>query len=195
MDVLVLKACVTLPLCARAIAVPFMAGALLLAPLNCLAAPAPPLEYAVKAAYLSKFALFVEWPETAFETPTSALNLCVAGIDPFGATLDSLIDGERIGARPIAVRRIPVAMRNSGCHILYLGGSEDQPVTEGLTAVAGDSVLTVTDASMAATAGILNFVIANGRVRFNVDEQAASMNRITISSHLLGLALAVRPRT
>ena len=182
-------------LCTRAIAAPFVAGALLLAPLTSSAAPAPPLEYAVKAAYLSKFALFVEWPAAAFETPISPLNLCVAGIDPFGATLDSLIDGERIGARPLAVRRIPVAMRNSGCHILYLGGSEEQSVTEGLTAVAGDSVLTVTDASIAATAGILNFVIVNGRVRFNVDERAASMNRITISSHLLSLALAVRPRT
>lgn len=190
-----MKTFATLPLCARAIAIPFMAGALLLAPLTSVAAPAPPVEFAVKAAYLSKFALFVEWPGTAFETPTSPLNLCVAGIDPFGATLDSLVDGERIGTRPVAVRRIPIAMRNSGCHILYIGGSEEQSVAEGLAAVAGDGVLTVTDATMAATAGILNFVIANGRVRFNVDEQAASMNRITISSHLLGLALAVRPRT
>jgi hypothetical protein len=195
MDVLTMKGRAASSLCVRAIAVPFMAGALVLAPLTSAAAPAPPVEYAVKAAYLSKFALFVVWPDAAFETPTSPLNLCVAGNDPFGSTLDSLVDGERIGARPIMVRRMTVVMRNSGCHILYLGGSEEQSVSEGLATVAGDGVLTVTDASMAATAGILDFVIANGRVRFNVDEQAASMNRITISSHLLGLALSVRPRT
>jgi YfiR/HmsC-like len=194
MDVLTMKVRAVSPLRGWAIAIPFMAGALLLAPLTCAAAPAPPIEFAVKAAYLSKFALFVEWPQAAFESPTSPVNLCVAGRDPFGATLDSLVDGQRIGARAIAVRRMAFAMRNSGCHILYVGGSQEQSVAEGLEAVAGDGVLTVTDASMPATAGILDFVIANGRVRFNVDEQAASMNRISISSHLLGLALSVKPR-
>jgi hypothetical protein len=170
-----------------------MVGALLGIPQGTAAAPAP--DYAVKAAYLAKFALFVEWPETAFASPTSPVNLCIAGADPFGNTIDRLADGERIGGRPLVLRRMPIAMRSSGCHILYIGGSPSQSVAQGIEIVAGDGVLTVTDASMTQNAGILDFVISSGRVRFNVDEQAASMNRITISSHLLGLALSIKPRT
>jgi uncharacterized protein DUF4154 len=177
----------------RVIAATLILGALLSLPRGTAAAPAP--DYAVKAAYLAKFALFVEWPEAAFDSATSPVNLCIAGTDPFGNTLDRLADGERIGARPLVLKRMPAAVRNSGCHILYIGGSPAQSVAEGLELVAGDGVLTVTDASMNQNPGILDFVISNGRVRFNVDEQAASMNRITISSHLLGLALSVKPRT
>ena len=76
------------------IAAMLMMGTLLALPHDVIAAPAP--DYAVKAAYLAKFALFVEWPEAAFDSSTSPVNLCVAGTDPFGTTLDRLVEGERI---------------------------------------------------------------------------------------------------
>ncbi len=59
-----------------------MAGGLALA-------ESPPLERAVKAAYLAKFAPFVVWPEAAFAAPKAPLVLCVQGDDPFDGMLDS----------------------------------------------------------------------------------------------------------
>jgi hypothetical protein len=46
------------------------------------AAMAEPLEYAVKAAYLVKFPNYVEWPVTAFASPTAPLVLCIVGDGP-----------------------------------------------------------------------------------------------------------------
>jgi hypothetical protein len=37
-------------------------------------------------------------------------------------------------------------------------------------------------------------VLKDNRVRFNIDEQAAAQNGITISAHLLGLALTVKAK-
>ena len=54
-----------------------------------------PLEYAVKAAYLYKFAPFVEWPAAAFASPSSPFQLCILGRDPFGAQLDHDVAGQR----------------------------------------------------------------------------------------------------
>ena len=62
-------------------------------------------EYAVKAAYLYKFAAFVEWPKSSFSQPDSPLNVCIVGFDPFGAYLDRAIAGQRIGERPVVARR------------------------------------------------------------------------------------------
>ena len=54
------------------------------------AAAAEPLEYAVKAAYLTKFGIYVEWPGLA---PGAPLNLCIAGADPFGKALALFVTG------------------------------------------------------------------------------------------------------
>jgi hypothetical protein len=151
-------------------------------------------EYAVKAAFLSKFGAYVDWPSSAFESPTSPINLCIAGDDPFGATLDKVAAEQRVGARPIVVRRLKTVTRNAGCQILYIGGSESQTVAQALDAVRGSGVLTVTDAAKGDAAGIIQLVISDNRVRFNIDEESASADGLSISSKLLGLALSVKSR-
>jgi hypothetical protein len=157
------------------------------------AAENEPLEYAVKAAYLSKFGLYVEWPNTVFPAPSSALNLCVVGEDPFGATLDKAVADQRVGGRTIVVRRSKTVARDSGCHILYIGGSDRRHIRQVIETVQDSGVLIVSDVASPAPAGaIINFVVKDNRVRFDIDEEAAAQNRLTISSKLLSLALNVR---
>ena len=52
------------------------------------AAQTPSLESAVKAAYLTKFIPFIQWPDTAFASPAAPVTICVLGDDPFGPSLD-----------------------------------------------------------------------------------------------------------
>ena len=169
------------------------AGVALLAP---CAFASVPVEYAVKAAYLTKFGIFVEWPDSVFESPVSPIVLCIAGADPFDGTLDRIVQDQRIGNRKIVVKRMKSVARDSGCEILYAGGSDEQTVDQALDTVSGASVLTVTDSAPDShTHGIVEFVVQNNRVRFNIDDEAARRNGITISSHLLSLALNVRSRS
>lgn len=141
------------------------------------------LEWAVKATYLYKLASFVDWPESAFDSPTSAIAICVVGDDPFGGTLDQAVAGQTVGGRPIAVRRLDAIGPQSGCHVAYSAQG-------GLSAVRGSPVLTVTDRS--SNGGIVNFVLSENRVRFEINSQAAAQNGLTISSKVLNLA---RPRS
>jgi hypothetical protein len=153
------------------------------------------LEYAVKAAFLYKFGSFVEWPPAAFASPASPFQLCIVGEDPFGATLDKAIGGQQVAHRPIEVRRLKTVRPDSGCHIVYLAASEAQRLAQTIEALRGSSVLTVTDSrSPGMSAGIVNFVIKDDRVRFDIDDEAAAQNRLAISSKLLGVALSVKPR-
>jgi hypothetical protein len=152
-----------------------------------------PLEIAIKATYLYKFGPFVEWPATSFDSPTSPLNLCVVGTDPFGAVLDQAAQGQRLAAHPIVVRRL--AAPSTRCHIAYIEGT-DAFVAETLEALRGSAVLTVTDRPRgAATRGIINFVVEANHVRFDIDESAASRSGLNVSSKLLTLARAVRTRS
>lgn len=158
------------------------------------AAEADSLEYAVKATYLYKFAGYVEWPPKSFAAPDSPINLCIAGDDPFGAAIDTAVQGQRVGGRPVSVRRLKTVGRDTGCQILFIAGSDPQRA-QMINAVRGTGVLTVTEGADAGSAtGIINFVIRDNRVRFDIDQEAAARNGLSISSKLLSLALNLRAR-
>jgi hypothetical protein len=167
----------------------------LLAGLLALAAPAraevSDLELAVKATYLYKLAPFVSWPAGVFATPDDPLVICIQGQDPFGPLVDHATAGQRVGARPIVVRRVARLERGSGCQIAYVAGSPAQPAGEALEAVDGAPVLTVTDAARGPAKGIVHLVLNGGKVRFSVNAARAEAGGMAISSKLLALAVEV----
>jgi len=151
------------------------------------------LEYAVKAAFLYKFFAFVDWPAGSLGPPGQPVNLCVVGDDPFGGALDRAGAGRSFDSRPIHVRRYRTASSGMECHVLYTRGSSAQSAAEVARVMADAPVLTVTDSDNPdEMAGILQFALENGRVRFRVDLRAASDSGLTLSSKLLAIALAVR---
>lgn len=154
------------------------------------------MEYGVKAAFLTKFGSYVEWPATAFISPASSLHVCVlGGDDPFVATLEKIAGTEHINGRSVVVRRLKTVERDTGCHILYIGGTEAQRGAQVIESLRGTNVLTVTDAGGSRQgAGIIDFVIVNNRVRFDIDDEAAAQNGLVISSKLMSLALNVKRR-
>ena len=102
------------------------------------------------------------------------------------------MNGQNVAGHPIVVRRLARVTGNPGCSVMYVTGSAAQSVADALAAVRGMPVLTVTDgASDPAAEGIINFVIADDRVRFDIDNTAAVADGLTISSKLLSLAVHV----
>ncbi len=151
-------------------------------------------EFTVKAAYISKFGGFIRWPDSAFTSDTSPITICVIGDSPVGNALAKAVT-RPIGNRPVAVRSIKAFSSESGCHILYAGDSNVERVSQTLKAARGAGVLTVTDlADGDGAAPVINFVMKENHVRFEIDERAAFENGLTISSQLLGLAVSVKNR-
>lgn len=143
-------------------------------------------ETAVKATYLYKFVPFVTWPPSE---PGSPIHICVIGHDPFGAELDRAIAGQSYASRSFRVVRLAHLDRQSQCDIAHIDGSPDA-VAANLAAIKGRPVLTVTNDKR--PAGVIDFTVHQGRVRFRVDLTAARSNGLQVSSKLLELALAVR---
>ena len=147
------------------------------------------LEYAVKANYLVRFAAFVEWPPRAFANAQAPVVICVAGHDPFGATLARAARGQTAYGRPLTVRRPATREAMAGCHILYAGAGAETLVS---TTMDQAGLLLVTDSAVAPERGMIHFALSDARVRFHIDQQAATRSGLVISSRLLNLALSVR---
>lgn len=155
---------------------------------------AQPSELAVKAAFLPKFARYIELPAAARPAPGQPLTLCVAGRDPFGRLLDRAVAGENGNGQVIALRRIAAMERPDGCHLVFVQGSSELHTAQQLQAMRAHSLLTVTDFRGGRARGMVHFVMVSGRVRFQVDEAEAARRGIAISSRLLALAVDVRQR-
>lgn len=147
------------------------------------------LEYSVKANYLVRFAAFVEWPPRAFSSARAPVVICVAGRDPFGATLDRAARAQTAWGRNLTVRRPSTAGAVAGCHILYVGSGAGALIPQ---AAQRAGVLLVTDSATPTERGMIHFVVAENRVRFHIDQQSATRGGLAISSRLLNLALTVR---
>jgi hypothetical protein len=79
------------------------------------------------------------------------------------------------------------------CHLLYISGGDAAAAQRAEAALAAEPTLTVTDSIVDASAkGMINFVIADNRVRFEIDDAAAKRTGLQISSKLLSLAVAVK---
>jgi hypothetical protein len=151
------------------------------------------LARAIKAAFLDKFPLYVTWPAQAFAAPADRFTLCIVGDEPFAALVERATAGQSVARHAIAVLRLRTVSAADHCAIIYIATREPRLVQQQLTAVAGRPVLTVTDGMQGAAEGMINFVIAADRVRFEIDNAAAVRSGLSVSSKLLSLAVAVRP--
>jgi len=150
-------------------------------------------EYQVKAAFLYNFAKFVEWPPGTFSSPSDPIGICIAGMNPFGSTLDTMVQGKKMGERVFAVRRIPDTQQAKECQILFIGGTEWKRLRSLLDALKGAAILTVGETDdFTAAGGMIAFQLAGPRVRIQIDLETAEHSRLKISSKLLSLAQIVK---
>jgi hypothetical protein len=152
----------------------------------------PPDEYEVKVAFIYNFAKFVEWPPKTFEGSSSPIVIGIVGRDPFNSTIDAAVKGRHVNGRPFAVKRLKWGSEMKNCHILFVSSSEKDKVKELPDLLKGAPVLTVGETTgFAKCGGIINFVMENDSVRFEINVETAKRAHLTISSRLLSLAKIV----
>jgi hypothetical protein len=171
-----------------------MAGAALALMLAASPSSAQPSERAVKAAFIPKFARYVDWPAAVRPAERDPIQLCVIGLDPYGPLLDRAAAREAIEGRAVAVRRLVTAEGAAACHLAFVRGASPQETGRLLVALRGRPILTITDSRAGPARGMIHFTTVGGRVRFFIDDALAAERGLSISSRLLALALGVRQR-
>jgi hypothetical protein len=148
------------------------------------------MEYQTKAAFLFNFAKFVNWPPHKFTQPDSPLIIGVIGSDPFGGLLEEQVQDQRINDRTVVVRHIQSIEELRKCHIVFVCRSEAERLGPILSVVRGDNVLTVGETDQfISRGGMINFVMVDGAVHFQINNNAARHAGLKISSKLSSLAL------
>lgn len=153
---------------------------------------AQPGALGIKAAYLYKFGGFIEWPEGAFAAPGAPLVIGVLGAEALAGELEQAVAGRKVQERPVAVRRLRPGERIEGVHVLFVGAAQDARLAEVAAGLRGRPVLVVSESESATGRGsMINFVVADNRVRFDVALAGAEAGHLKISARLLSVARRV----
>jgi hypothetical protein len=149
-----------------------------------------PTEYQIKAAFLFNFAKFVEWPPATFAGATSPIVIGILGENPFHNDLARMVQNKTVDGHPLEIKELRSPAEATNCHILFISASEKNRLAKILNGLKETSVLTVSEMDhFTESGGMINFVLEEKKIRFQINNDEATRAGLKISSKLMSLAL------
>jgi hypothetical protein len=148
-------------------------------------------EEEVKAAFIFRFVGYVRWPEDSLP---ARFTIAVLGADEVAENLQALLAGRQLLNRPVQVRRIENLHDAADAQVLFVGGAERREQRRLAALAPGRGTLVITESAHGMPAGsMINLLVVDQRVRFQISQDAAQAAALKISSDLLALAVRGDP--
>ncbi len=155
--------------------------------------PEPVREYQIKASFLHKFLLFVEWPEKRTEQSEETISIGILGDDPFGNSFEP-VEGQKINGKTLIIKRFnnntPDEQLRS-CHLLFIRASFKN-INDVLKSLKDSPVLTVGESQgFLSSGGMIHLFTKQNRIVFGINKSKAERVGIKFRSKLLRVAVRV----
>ncbi len=151
-------------------------------------------EYQIKASFLYKFLLFVEWPEKVPEHTEDTIVIGILGKDPFGDTFVP-VEGQTIKGKTLRIKRFKDDTSHEllkKCHLLFISSSFEENMNNVLESLKDHPVLTVCESSaFLPSGGMIHIFSKQNRVVFEINKAVAERAGIKFRSKLLRIAVRV----
>ena len=161
-------------------------------------------EYQLKAAFLYNFIKFVDWPEKAADS--NQVTIGIISKEPLVNLFEPLKD-KKVKNKNVLIKQLPsfeeiqkLGGQNKKaadeqiesikkCHLLLICSSETVYIKDILGQLKDTNILTVGETeNFLKEGGIINFVVEDKKVRFEINLDASDKAKLKISSQLLQLA-------
>ena len=150
-------------------------------------------EFEIESAMLYNFTKFVEWPDKALGVAGVSVVVGVLGEDALVPVLEAALRNKTLYGHPIAVRRLDSSADAKTCTVLFVGSSDRKEIARIVQSVRHSPVLTIgQNAQFSRLGGVIAFTREDGRIRFEINLDAADRAGLQVSSKLLRLAAVWR---
>jgi hypothetical protein len=155
------------------------------------------LEYKVKAAFLFNFLKFVEWPPPQTTDTSTPITIAVLGEDKFGTAFDE-ITSRKIKDRSIVIKRFvdfnteETKAQLPLCQLVFISANQQKHIKDIIGLLQKKPVLVVGEtAGFLEAGGMVNFIMQEGKVCFEVNQDTAAISELKMASQLMRLAKRV----
>ncbi|MCS6821573.1 MAG: YfiR family protein [Microscillaceae bacterium] len=144
-------------------------------------------DYKFHKIFIANFIKYIKWPES-YQTGDFVIG--VLGESPIIAELQDLAKTKTAGNQKIIVKKFPATNKITTCHMIFIPNAESDKLNEVKRILDGKSTLIMTEkANMCQQGSIANFILQNGRWRFELNKAAADKAKLNISVNLTKVAI------
>jgi YfiR/HmsC-like len=145
--------------------------------------------YEIHAAMLYNFMKYIQWPT---ESAGGEFVLGILGEDDVFNTMKTRYEGKPKGAKKYVVRRLSSAAEAANCDVVYVGRSKNRDFENVKTAIAGKSILTITDsANLGQKGSCINFKVIDSKLKFEMNNASLNGASLKVSSQLTSMAIMI----
>ena len=136
----------------------------------------------LKAAFIYKFALYIEWPKK-----TEPFTIAVLKNQELYKSMKDAFEGKSIGERKVIVNHIETIEKSTKFDILHIN---DISATPGLMLdkLPKSGLLIITHSKSIHPEAIINFYQDEANLKFEINADRAISNNLKINSRLLNLS-------
>lgn len=139
-----------------------------------------------QALYIYNFTTLVDWPK---EFKTGNFKIGVFGETNLYNDLSDKYTNKLVGSQAIKVIKYSKTSEIDDCHILFIAKEKSDNVAELARKYKSKSTLIITEKEkMLKEGAIINFIVKNNKVAYEVSKGNAAKHKLTLGSQLLNLA-------
>jgi hypothetical protein len=106
--------------------------------------------------------------------------------------LKNAISTKTIGNQKVFVKDCQVLQETSGCHVVFVAENKSQFVRDIIKKLSSESTLLITEKSgLAKNGGGISFMLADGKMNFEINKESIERKGMKIASTLSNLGTVV----
>jgi len=145
--------------------------------------------YKMHTVFIFSFTRYIQWP-TAYNG--AEFEIIVLGDSPIVEELKAMAQAKKVGDRNIKVTRINSPEEIRKCNILFVPAAQSSQINDVLTKVTTQSILVVTEEpGLGAKGSNVNFITRDGKLAFELNQDAATRQGLKVSNELSRLAILI----
>jgi hypothetical protein len=151
-------------------------------------------EYEIKAAFIYRLTQFMEWPTNRFSSSSEPITLGIAGTDPFGNTIDTVLKNQKVGERDIHIKRLEssITAAHTNCHLLFLGAGGAGDTEKIVSTLRDHAILTIgEEEEFTRNGGHVRLYIQDNKLRFEINIAAFERSGLKLHSQVMKLATRI----
>lgn len=145
--------------------------------------------YKMHTVFIFSFTRYIQWPDTY---NSGDFEIMVLGDSPIVDELKAMAAAKKVGERNIKVTRINAVSEIRKCNILFVPAAKSADIADVMGKVTTQSILVVTEEpGLGAKGSNVNFITKDGKLAFELNQNAASRQGLKISNELSRLAILI----
>ncbi len=145
--------------------------------------------YQTHTLYIYSFGKFIQWPD---EYRAGDFEIAVLGESPIIAELEKMAQKKKVGDRTIRIVRLTSLKDLKKSHVLFVPGAQSGSLNDCIQKIGDQSTLIVTEqAGLGAKGSDINFLLKEGRLVFELNQNSLSKHKLKAANELTRLAIII----